>query len=94
MPEGTGCMSCCLQEDALSEQLDALPFLVRFQYERSAAYLNSLMDPRVEAFKQASAQAAGRRPQAAGGFHASMQPCTHVTAHRHETRRRGTPKHR
>lgn len=40
------------QEDALAEQLDALPYLLRFQYERSAAYLASIVDPRVEAYKQ------------------------------------------
>ncbi|GFR52397.1 hypothetical protein Agub_g14907, partial [Astrephomene gubernaculifera] len=43
-------------EDALSEQLEALPFLMRYQYDRSAAYLTSLMDPAIEYFKQASVQ--------------------------------------
>ncbi|EFJ44129.1 hypothetical protein VOLCADRAFT_65225 [Volvox carteri f. nagariensis] len=43
-------------EDALSEQLDALPYLMRYQYDRSAQYLTSLMDPACDYYKQASQQ--------------------------------------
>ncbi|PNW69825.1 hypothetical protein CHLRE_19g751347v5, partial [Chlamydomonas reinhardtii] len=43
-------------EEQLSEQLDALPFLMRYQYDRSAQYLTSLMDPAIEYFKQAAQQ--------------------------------------
>ncbi|KXZ55001.1 hypothetical protein GPECTOR_3g165 [Gonium pectorale] len=42
-------------EDALTEQLDALPYLMRYQYDRSAQYLTTLMDPALDFFKQASA---------------------------------------
>eukprot|EP00798_Chlamydomonas_sp_ICE-L_P003304 gene3304-13331_t len=37
-------------EDQLTEQMDALPYLVRFQYEKSSAYILSLMEPLCEAF--------------------------------------------
>ncbi|GIL63010.1 hypothetical protein Vafri_17171 [Volvox africanus] len=43
-------------EDALAEQLDSLPYLMRYQYDRSAQYLTSIMDPTIEYFKQASQQ--------------------------------------
>jgi len=43
-------------EEQLSEQMDALPYLVRFQYDKSAAYIASRMDPIIEAFKQAATQ--------------------------------------
>jgi hypothetical protein len=39
-------------EDALSEQLDSLPFLMRYQYDRSAQYLTTLMDPAIEYYQQ------------------------------------------
>jgi len=53
-------MQNCLLEDMLdneeqlTEQLDALPYLVRFQYDKSAAFITQLVDPLVAAFKQAA----------------------------------------
>lgn len=43
-------------EDALSEQLEALPYLMRYQYDRSSAYLSQLIDPMIEYYKQAAQQ--------------------------------------
>lgn len=43
-------------EEQLTEQMDALPYLVRFQYDKSAAFIVQLMDPIIEAFKQAASQ--------------------------------------
>ncbi|KAG2485018.1 hypothetical protein HYH03_016221 [Edaphochlamys debaryana] len=43
-------------EDSLAEQLDALPYLMRYQYDRSAQYLATLMDPAIDYFKQAAQQ--------------------------------------
>jgi hypothetical protein len=41
-------------EEQLQDQLESLPYLCRFQYETSAAYLLSLMDPSIETYKAAS----------------------------------------
>lgn len=37
-------------EEQMAEQMDALPYLVRFQYDKSAAYIISLFDPLADAF--------------------------------------------
>mmetsp|Transcript_8801 Transcript_8801/g.18815 ORF Transcript_8801/g.18815 Transcript_8801/m.18815 type:complete len:1064 (-) Transcript_8801:979-4170(-) len=44
-------------EEQLAEQMDALPSLVRFQYDKSAAFITRLLDPVAEAFTQAATQA-------------------------------------
>jgi exportin-7 len=41
-------------EEALAEQLEALPYLCRFQYESVASYVCSLMDPLAERFRAAA----------------------------------------
>jgi hypothetical protein len=41
-------------EEQLADQHDALPYLCRFHYEESAAYICSLMDPLLEAYRQAA----------------------------------------
>ncbi|MEW5298899.1 MAG: hypothetical protein WDW36_001972 [Sanguina aurantia] len=41
-------------EEQLAEQMDALPYLVRFQYDKSAAYVAGLFEPLAEAYKAAS----------------------------------------
>lgn len=38
-------------EEQLSDQLESLPYLCRFQYESSSTFICSLMDPLIEAFK-------------------------------------------
>jgi hypothetical protein len=49
-------------EENLADQLDSLPFLCRFQYEKAAAFMASYLDPAVERFKQlASAPPASAR---------------------------------
>ena len=50
-------------EEQLAEQMDALPYLVRFQYEKSAAYIASLLDPAAEAFTKVG----GRVRDSVGG---------------------------
>lgn len=45
-------------EEALAEQLEALPYLCRFQYEAVAAFLCSLLDPLLEQFRAAAHQPA------------------------------------
>lgn len=39
-------------EEQLGEQMDALPYLVRFQYDKSAQLITRLMDPLVDAFNK------------------------------------------
>ncbi|WIA44165.1 hypothetical protein OEZ86_010498 [Tetradesmus obliquus] len=41
-------------EDQLSEQLESLPYLVRFQYDKSSQFVCSLIDPLVVNYKQAT----------------------------------------
>jgi hypothetical protein len=41
-------------EEQLADQHDALPYLCRFHYDESAAYICSLMDPLLEAYRQAA----------------------------------------
>lgn len=41
-------------EEALQEQLESLPFLCRFQYERMAAYICSVMDPLLAQYRAVS----------------------------------------
>lgn len=38
-------------EENLADQLDSLPFLCRFQYEKAAAFMAGFLDPAVERFK-------------------------------------------
>ena len=45
-------------EEALQEQLETLPFLCRFQYERMAIYLCSVMDPLLAQYRAVSTQQA------------------------------------
>jgi exportin-7 len=45
-------------EEALQEQLESLPYLCRFQYERMAGYLCSIMDPLLHRYRQISSQQA------------------------------------
>ncbi len=42
-------------EENLADQLDSLPFLCRFQYEKAAAFMASYLDPAVERFKALAA---------------------------------------
>ena len=42
-------------EEQLGDQLDALPFLCRFQYDATSAYLLALMDPVLVAYQSAAA---------------------------------------
>ncbi|KAF8061166.1 XPO7 [Scenedesmus sp. PABB004] len=50
-----GCLDEMLDaEEALSEQLESLPYLVRFQYDKSSAFVASLMDPLLEHYKAAA----------------------------------------
>ena len=42
-------------EEQLGDQLDALPFLCRFQYDATSAYLLALMDPVLGAYQSAAA---------------------------------------
>ena len=48
-------------EEQLGDQLDALPFLCRFQYDATSAYLLALMDPVLVAYQAAAAGGARRR---------------------------------
>ena len=41
-------------EEQMTDQMDALPFLCRFQYERTCSYLTSLMDPLMSAYSAAA----------------------------------------
>lgn len=41
-------------EEQLTDQMDALPFLCRFQYERTCLYLVALMDPLLLAYTAAA----------------------------------------
>ncbi|EFJ32102.1 hypothetical protein SELMODRAFT_87550 [Selaginella moellendorffii] len=41
-------------EEHLQDQLDSLPFLCRFQYERSSAFILQLLDPILQSFTEAS----------------------------------------
>ena len=38
------------QEEALQDQMDSLPYICRFQYEQTAAFLTALLDPVMDAF--------------------------------------------
>ena len=40
--------------EQLADQMDALPFLCRFQYERTSSYLAGLMDPVLAAYSAAA----------------------------------------
>jgi len=51
-------------EEALAEQLDALPYLVRFQYDKSAAFITRLLDPLLDAFSKATSAALPPQQQA------------------------------
>lgn len=42
-------------EEHLSDQLESLPYLCRFQYDKSSAYICSLMDPLVAQYEEAAA---------------------------------------
>jgi exportin-7 len=42
-------------EEQLSEQLESLPYLVRFQYEKTSQFIISLLDPLLEGYKNATA---------------------------------------
>lgn len=44
-------------EEQMAEQLDSLPFLCRFQYDKSAAYICALMDPMLDALQGAASGA-------------------------------------
>ncbi|GAX79235.1 hypothetical protein CEUSTIGMA_g6675.t1 [Chlamydomonas eustigma] len=44
-------------EEQLTEQMDALPYLVRFQYEKTAAFILRLLEPILEVFSKAATQA-------------------------------------
>ena len=46
-------------EEQLQDQLDSLPYLCRFQYERMSAYLCSVLDPLL---KQYEALSRGAQP--------------------------------
>ena len=41
-------------EEQLADQMDALPFLCRFQYARTCSYLVALMDPLLAAYTAAA----------------------------------------
>lgn len=41
-------------EEQMTDQMDALPFLCRFQYDRTCTYLTSLMDPLMAAYSAAA----------------------------------------
>jgi len=49
-------------EEQLGDQLDALPFLCRFQYDATSAYLLALMDPVLVAYQSAAAGGASKCP--------------------------------
>jgi len=53
------------EEEALSEQLESLPQLCRFQYEATCAFLCSLLDPRLARLAELGAAAAGQGGAAA-----------------------------
>lgn len=40
-------------EETLADQLDALPYLCRFMYDASCAYICGLMDPLIQQFREA-----------------------------------------
>jgi hypothetical protein len=46
-------------EEQLTDQMDALPFLCRFQYDRTCAYLTGLMDPLMAAYSAAASASPG-----------------------------------
>jgi len=39
-------------EEHLSDQLESLPYLCRFQYDKSSQYITSLMDPLVQQYEE------------------------------------------
>lgn len=52
---GGGCLDEMLDaEEQLSEQLESLPYLVRFQYEKSSQFIISLLDPLLEGYQAAT----------------------------------------
>eukprot|EP00798_Chlamydomonas_sp_ICE-L_P019293 gene19293-25939_t len=51
-------------EDQLTEQMDALPYLVRFQYDNSAAFIVRLMEPLCDSFSQAAKTACSAQQMA------------------------------
>ena len=38
------------KEEELQDQMDSLPYMCRFQYEKTCAYICGLLDPCIEAF--------------------------------------------
>jgi exportin-7 len=50
-------------DEQLGDQLDALPFLCRFQYDATSAYLLALMDPVLVAYQAAAAGGTACSPQ-------------------------------
>lgn len=46
----------------VADQLDAVPFLCRFQYSRTAEYLLRFLDPLVAAYTNAASPGALRTP--------------------------------
>lgn len=51
-------------EEQLQEQLESLPYLCRFQYERMTTYLCSVLDPLLHQYRQVSSQATAMTPAA------------------------------
>ena len=49
-------------EEQLGEQMEALPYLCRFQYEQTTDYLAGIIDPLIAAYSKASAGGAPPRP--------------------------------
>lgn len=41
-------------EEQLSDQLESLPYLCRFQYQKASTFISGLIDPLLEAFKAAT----------------------------------------
>jgi exportin-7 len=55
LSSGGGCLDEMLDaEEQLSEQLESLPYLVRFQYEKSSQFIISLLDPLLEGYQAAT----------------------------------------
>ena len=50
-------------EEALQEQLESLPYLCRFQYERMTQYLCSVLDPLLTQYRAITAAEVASRPQ-------------------------------
>ena len=61
-------------EEQLQDQFDSLPYLCRFRYEETSAYLCSLMDPVVAAFAELAGGASpgGMAVGGGGGDHAAL----------------------